>query len=263
MSLRGLRVLVTRPAHQAEPLCAAIEAAGGHALRQPLLSIRGLHDSAGAMKRLTEAQDASAVIFTSANGVEWAQRLLPGWHPAGEVLAVGRSTALALEQWLGREVHTPASDFSSEGLLELPALSQPEGRKLAIVSGSGGRQYLAQTLRERGAQVDKIAVYRREQIPVSAARLKALYAEADAVFVSSGQTLEHLHAITPANLKANLQTLQLVVPSARVVKLALKLGFSRPPLHPARMQDDAIVAALLAWVARAKDTPVQLGYFGD
>ncbi len=248
MSLKGLRVLVTRPAHQAEGLCAAIDAAGGHALRQPLLAIKAPVDPEGAARNLAQVSQADDQIFTSANAVDWAWRLLPQWRPEARIYAVGRATAQALRQYTSANVHQPDTDYSSEGLLALPELAQPQGREIGIITGEAGRQKLEQTLQAQGAKVTLVSVYRRQNLPVPRARLEALLGEVDMVFVSSAQSLEHLHSLTPAAARSLLYKLQLVVPSARVVKRALELGFSREPIHPERMHEDAIVAALQHWV---------------
>ena len=166
--------------------------------------------------------------------------------------AVGRATSAAVQKRLAVDVLTPSQDYSSEGLLALASLQRPAGLRFAIISGEGGREFLLQSLRERGAAAEKIAVYRRENISVSAARITALLGEADAVFISSPQSLEHLYRITPASAMPVLLALQLVVSSSRVVKRALEMGFSCPPLCPARMQDDAILATLSAWVRQTK-----------
>lgn len=243
-SLNGLRVLVTRPAHQAESLCAAIDAAGGHALRQPLLAIQGANDPAQVATQLAQSSDAFALIFTSTNAVDWAWKTLPEWRPQAIMFAVGQATAEVLREHVGDCVCEPEADYSSEGLLALPELAEPKGQRVALITGEDGRQKLAQTLSARGAQVSVVAVYRRKSVSVPRARLAALLDEVDVVFVSSTQSLEHLHSLTPAALRGRLYQLQLVVPSARVVKRALELGFTREPIYPTRMQEASIVASL-------------------
>lgn len=242
--LKGLRVLVTRPAHQAESLCAAIDAAGGHALRQPLLAIQGLNNTVKVATQLAQCEDAFALIFTSANAVDWAWKILPEWRPQNRIFAVGKATAEALRKHVGDCVREPEADYSSEGLLALPELDQIDAQRIALITGENGRKKLAQTLSARGARVSVVPVYRRKSLSVPRARLVALLNEVDVAFVSSTQSLEHLHSLTPAALRDRLYQLQLVVPSARVVKRALELGFTREPIYPIRMQEASIVASL-------------------
>ncbi|HET7688239.1 MAG TPA: hypothetical protein VFK46_06350, partial [Candidatus Macondimonas sp.] len=53
--LAGLRILVTRPAHQAEGLCQRIAAAGGTPVRLPTLEIVPMTDTATAQMALEAA----------------------------------------------------------------------------------------------------------------------------------------------------------------------------------------------------------------
>lgn len=250
--LAGLRVLVTRPAHQADSLCFAIEAAGGHALRQPLLKIAAPSDQAAAEQGLARATDAQDLIFTSPNAVDWAWRLAANWAPQGRIFAVGRATAEALPQRLGREAYTPATDYSSEGLLALPELQQPQGRIISLITGENGRGMLPDVLQRRGAEIQEVAVYQRETLPLARPRLAALLSEADVIFVSSGGSLQHLVDLTPIVQRKLLFKMQLVVSSSRVLKLALELGFLCRPLVPLHMQDDAIMATLQDWSGRSQ-----------
>lgn len=242
--LSGLRVWVTRPVAQAEALCEAIEAAGGHALRQALLAIEPPTDPVRADRSLTSAVEAEDLIFTSANAVAGAWHIQPDFRPTGALAAVGAATAAALRQVARREVLAPDADTTSEGLLALPRFAQPTGRRVAIIGGEGGRQTLADTLAQRGAEVSKVAVYRRQPVTPSRPRLQALVAEADVIVVTSGEALAHLAAITPPALWPDLRGRQLVVPSERVLKRAQDLGFNTMPLRPPRMDDAAILETL-------------------
>ena len=67
--LNGLRVLVTRPEHQAESLCRLIEQHGGVAIRCPTLVIAEPRDWTPALAILDRLADYNLAIFTSANAV--------------------------------------------------------------------------------------------------------------------------------------------------------------------------------------------------
>lgn len=241
--LAGLRVWITRPAHQSGGLAAAVEAAGGRVLRQPLLAIEPPRAAAAARRDLAAAENADVVVFTSANAVAGAWELSPEWSPRGRLTAVGGGTAADLHARTHAPVLTPA-DYSSEGLLALDELADVDRRHVAIVGGEGGRRRLDAALRERGARVTRAAVYRRVPVSIPAPRLRALLEGADAIVITSGEALAHLAAITPAALRPRLHGRQLVVPSARVLKQAHDLGFARPPPRLAAMRAEAVVAAL-------------------
>ncbi|MGH8456650.1 MAG: uroporphyrinogen-III synthase, partial [Stenotrophobium sp.] len=168
-SLAGLRVLVTRPAHQADNLCRLIATLGGRPLRLPLLDIVPVPHAAGAQRLLDAARGFDWWIFTSTNAVEYARSLAQGDWPA-QLAAVGLATAAALEAG-GHVVTTPLGAYSSEGLLELPQFQEIAGQSILLVTGEGGLEALAPVLRARGARVEVAAVYRRVPLPYAGERV--------------------------------------------------------------------------------------------
>jgi len=129
--------MVTRPAHQAEPLCRLIEAAGGRPFRLPLLEIAPPEHPPAGLDRLEEYHMA---IFISPNAVERGIALIRerGDLPPGLQLAtVGRGSAARLEKLLGRKPDICAPPpFNSEALLTIsPCL--PRDRASHAVPGMG------------------------------------------------------------------------------------------------------------------------------
>ena len=164
-ALAGRGILVTRPAHQAEGLCALIEAAGGRALRFPVLEIRPAADVAAVQAGLGRLAESDLAVFVSANAVNCTlDTLAPRPWPADvRIAAVGAATARALEDRGLHVTHCPETGFTSEALLALPALRDMSGRRVLILRGDGGREQLRETLTARGAQVDYLEVYQRAQ----------------------------------------------------------------------------------------------------
>ncbi|MGH8506468.1 MAG: uroporphyrinogen-III C-methyltransferase [Stenotrophobium sp.] len=239
-SLSGLRVLVTRPAHQADSLCRMIEARGGKALRLPLLSIEPV-TSAAVERQLHAARGDDWWIFTSTNAVQQARKLLPADWPA-QLAAVGAATAAALET-AGRDITTPQGAYSSEALLALPQFQAVSGQHILLVTGEGGLEVLAPALRERGATVEVAVVYRRLPLPYDGAHVAAQLDDCDAIIITSAAALEHLLRITPEDVRGVLLARPLIVPGARVRDLAVERGF-RSPLMPEKMSDAAIIHTL-------------------
>lgn len=231
MSLKGMRVIVTRPPAQAEPLCTALETAGAQVVRLPMIDIRPLAAPRPALSTY------DWLLFTSPNAVLHGLPQLGPLLPALHLAAVGAATAAALRSETSLPVCLPPNDYSSEGLLALPELQHIDTQRFLIIKGEGGRQTLAATLRARGGHVDELPVYRRLPLDYPAAQLTAAIGSADAAIVTSGEILQRLHALTPASSRTLLCHLQLVVPSERVVQMALSLGFDRvlkvaSPLSP-------------------------------
>jgi uroporphyrinogen-III synthase len=154
--LAGVGVLVTRPKEQAADLVAAIDAAGGHSIVFPVIEIAP-RSPQEIETELAGRANPDIVIFISRNAVEHGL----AWSGDGAIAAVGPATAAAIEAAARIVDIRPASGFDSESLLEEPALREVRGKTIRIIRGSGGRELLATTLRERGAEVDYLEVYAR------------------------------------------------------------------------------------------------------
>lgn len=252
IDLHGTAVLVTRPAHQAGPLCDRIAAANGRPVRFPLLQILDNSDSPETRERLAHLGDYQIAIFISPNAIRFGLDAIEGTGGLPEPLqlaAVGQGTARALQQRLGRAPDlVPQDRFDSEGLLALPGLQQVAGKRILILRGNGGRELLAETLRERGAEVDYAEVYRREKPPADTAGADWLD-KTDIISVTSSEALQNLVELTPASEHQRLFEKPLVVVSERTATLARKLGFTRALLAP-RAGDDAIVDTIAQWAAQ-------------
>jgi uroporphyrinogen-III synthase len=238
--LAGVRVLVTRPAHQAENLCRMIEAEGGTAVRLPLIAIEPGAQLAEARRRLAVPRDLW--VFTSANAVRHALPLIGGAWPA-RVAAIGPATADALAIAGQADAVTPLSGSSSEALLELPELRSLPGKRVLIVTGEGGRDLLERGLAARGAEIERAEVYRRVPLPYPPDAVASALRKSDVVVVTSASMLEQLFRLTPEGSRASLLKKPLVVPAARVVEKARELGFVQPPRVAEPVSDASLCAA--------------------
>lgn len=244
-NLRGWRVLVTRPGGQAEHLSALITAAGGVPLRLPLQRIEPVPITPALRQLLAAAPHDALVLFTSANAVRYALAIQPDPRAWPVVTAViGEATAQAVTSAGLPTPLRPASNYSSEGLLALPQFAALHGRRILLVTGRKGRELLAETLRARGAAVQRAEVYQRCPLTVEPVQAQALIEQADALVVTSGEALERLIAVTPAPLRTRLFTRPLVVPGERVLLMARGLGFSGAAAVPQPMTDAGILRAL-------------------
>lgn len=248
--LAGRGILVTRPAHQAEGLCAQIEAAGGRAWRFPVLEIRPAADARALQAGLARLAEYDLAVFVSANAVQHTlAALAPRPWPAGvAIAAVGAATARVLEGRGLRVTHCPEAGFTSEALLALPALQDMRGRRVLILRGDGGREQLRDSLVARGAQVDYLEVYRRAQAPTDPAPLLEQWRSGAvaAVLVASTDSLEKLAAIIGTLGLPLLRATPLVVANARARERARALGLDGTVLVAADATDAAMVAALCA-----------------
>lgn len=251
-ALRGLGVLVTRPAAQADGLCRLIEAAGGSAHRFPVLEICAPGDPAPLYNVVEQLGSYDCAVFISANAVRMALDVLLREHPwPGNVriAVIGRSSARELGRYGLTADFCPEVRFDSEGLLELPALQAVEGQRFVIFRGDGGREYLAEQLRQRGASVDYIAAYSRVRPESDVAPVLAQWqsGDIDVVVVNSAESLHNLWDMLGENGQRFLQQTPVLVVSERMLPLMKPLDLSRQPIVAGNATDEAVVDALLDW----------------
>jgi uroporphyrinogen-III synthase len=250
-SLLGRRILVTRPAAQAAMLAAMIAGEGSEPVLFPLLEIGPADDPAPLDEAIARLDDYAVAIFISPNAVDYSlPRILErlAWPAGLQAAAVGPGTATSLVRYGIENVIVPPARFDSEGMLELPAF-QPErvaGRRILILRGNGGRELLAETLRQRGAEVDCVTCYRRSaptdgSFIVSLLRNNAL----DALTISSSEGLRNLLALLDTDAIERLRRLPVFVPHRRIAEAAADLGLSNVVLTgPA---DDGILESLCSY----------------
>ena len=221
------RVLLTRPAEESTALAALLSQAGIYSSRLPLLETQALAVTAEQQAVFDALQRYCAVIVVSKPAARLALQRLGNAVPPMPWFSVGAATAQILAGH-GLDVHYPATGDDSEALLQLPALreaiAQP-GAKVLILRGEGGRELLAERLREQGASVDYLELYRRF-LPVyeTGALMQRIRLERlNGLVVSSGQGFLHLQALAGTDWPQVAQ-LPLFVPSPRVYEMARAAG---------------------------------------
>lgn len=246
------RVLVTRPAGQADSLMSSLSEAGFTALHMPMLAIEPMDPLPGiARQRILDLDRYEHVIFVSANAARLGMACIGDYWPQlpqGQIYwAVGESTALCLEAE-GLQVTRPESDMSSEGLLAMPGLADLQSQQVLIVKGEGGRKFLEEQLRGRGAKVDSLECYTRGFAPHDARACRDLIAmpERTLILITSGEGLERLSCLLQPREHTNLATTTLLVPSLRVAKQASELGWEHVE-QAENASDAAMLAAATTW----------------
>lgn len=245
-NLQGLKVLVTRPAGSAEPLCDAIQRAGGEAFAFPVLEIQPAPDDSRARGLLADFDKFDWAIFVSRNAVDAALRLRGDLFNNGPRLAaIGKATARALAGHAAGEVVFPAGGSTSEDLLAMEELREMDGKRVLIVRGTGGREHLAAALRERGARVEYAEVYRRTRPEVDIGDLLASWSRRkfDLILLTSGEAMDNLLAMLGEHAGLALQTAVLVI-SGRLAELARERGFQQTPFITREAGDAAILETL-------------------
>lgn len=245
LPLAATTIVVTRPAHQAGPLCRLIEAQGGRAISFPSLEIECSSQPQPLLQRLERFDIA---IFISANAVECATPFMPDPLPPNTLFAaVGKRTATLLQHHHhGHPVLSPDNGADSEALLARPELQQVRGKRILIVRGAGGRELLAETLIQRGAEVAYAEVYRRVRPAGDLASLQGL-GQIDLITATSNESLQNLYDMGTASQRGWLLTLPLVVIGQRGAALAQRLGFRHPAIVAAEASDAGLLQAMTGW----------------
>ena len=242
------KILVTRPAHQSENLCHLIEQQGWQAIRFPVIEIQARELSLQDECHIQQLEQYQYVFFVSANAVNFALPLFNGKIQCLKPLisvAVGKATYTTLVKHGIDHVLLPAQGFNSEAILAMPELQVLTGQSCLIIRGDGGRELLANTLRERGARVDYLEVYKRV-IPDCDGTVLAtdlINRSLTAIVIYSGDALRNLVKMLAAQ-EEKLLNIPLVVISERVQTLAKNIGFKKIIVAD-QASDTAMIKALL------------------
>jgi uroporphyrinogen III methyltransferase / synthase len=175
--LHGEVVAVTRARAQASELAARLRELGAEVVETPAIRIEALP------VELPEPPDL--LCLTSPNGVRLyfdALRADARSLAGTRIAAIGPGTAAALRE-RGIEADVVPERFVAEGLLEALAGEQLEGKRVLVARAEDARDVLPDGLRERGAVVDVVALYRTVAEPFT--ETEALQAATYVTFTSS------------------------------------------------------------------------------
>jgi uroporphyrinogen III methyltransferase / synthase len=193
-ALQGLRVVVTRAAHQAEELAGPIRALGAEVILLPLIGIVPPGNPEALRHAATYSNEYDWIIFTSANAVHaFAAQLPERPQMKARIAAVGAATRETAEQ-LGFQVNVTPSKYVAESLIEALSGEDLINRKVLIPSAAVARDLVPDTLRKRGAQVEVVEAYRNVIPPEAAARAAAVFRDPypDWIVFASSSAVENV-----------------------------------------------------------------------
>jgi len=286
---RSFTAVLTRPAGQSAALAARLARDGMDVFEFPLIEIAPVEDPLPLRDALATLERYALVVFVSPNAIDHglAELSLP-WPKAVPAAAIGPGSVAALARHglapPAIEVICPAGAdagearvkgagngngddaasqrFDSESLWAALEARFGEGglaaKDVLIVRGDGGREWLAERLREAGANVQAVAAYRRrvpQASPDAWSRARALLAGVPhAWLVTSSEGLRNLETMARAQLSAAefsaLRHAPLVAPHPRIAETARALGFDR--ITQSGPGDERIAAALRAISASSR-----------
>jgi uroporphyrinogen III methyltransferase / synthase len=246
-ALHGEVVAVTRARAQASELAARLRELGADVVEAPAIRIEPLP------VELPEPPDLLCV--TSPNGARIYLDALRGdaRSLAGtRIAAIGPGTAAALRE-RGIEADVVPERFVAEGLLEALAGEPLEGKRVLIARASDARDVLPDGLRERGALVDVIALYRTVTESLSEEQRAALKAATYVTFTSSSTVRFLLEALGDRPAALGSARIASIGP---VTSATLREHGLEPDVEAERHDIDGLVEALTAdSAARRVGTP--------
>ncbi|MGC1181619.1 uroporphyrinogen-III synthase [Legionella sp.] len=239
-SLRGLRILNTRPHKQAASLSTAIRAGGGSVIELPTLEIQATPDW---LHSLPDLKKINQAIFVSANAVEHCFMQLNqaniSWPSSIKVIAIGQGSTMMLKQF-DTHVHMIPEMPNSEHLLVINSLQQPQKQNILLVKGKEGRTLIEETLSSRGANLIVLNVYQRAMPKINPQFVKSIWREdlVDIILITSEQSIHHLFKLFEEEAHNWLRSKTCLVLSERLAHVAFSLGINTIiRSHPSRMMN--------------------------
>lgn len=204
-------IIITRPIAQAQTLLELCHQHQWPCCVIPMLSIEP-------SKPLT-LPTADLAIFISQNAVEYCIQAC-GKLPHCPSLAIGPSTAQALMDQGCTVLDTPATAYSTEGLLKLPTLQAVQNKKILIICGNPCKNECADVLTARGAQVICCPVYNRlGPLPSAIEALRDVEPSTlKAITFSSLTTLDYFDQTLQAHNLQHLSQYPWIVISSKMMK---------------------------------------------
>jgi len=249
--LAGLSVAVTRARAQASALADRLRGLGAVVVEAPAIRIVPLDGPAPDLRRY------DLVCLTSPNGVRlFFDRLFEGGLDARalagvRVAAIGPGTAAALRSYGVVADVVPSERFVAEGLVE--ALASVSVARALVARAAEARDVLVDALRERGAEVDVVALYETVAEPLSEAQVAGVAAADYVTFTSSSTVRFLLQSLGGDGAGGGLRGR--LVSIGPVTSGALRERGLKPDVEAARHDIDGLVEALVADHAGRKGEP--------
>jgi uroporphyrinogen III methyltransferase/synthase len=201
--LEGRRVVVTRARAQASELSAALRGRGAEVVELPTIRVEPIPGGAAIDAACAAIGAFDLIVLTSVNGVDQLfARLGERGRDAralradATVVAIGPATGARLEGHGVRADLVPAR-FTAEGILEALAGRDLAGRRALVARAEEARPDLVRGLRDLGADVDEVALYRTLIEAPGDDELRAARAADYVTFTSSSTVRNYVALVGP------------------------------------------------------------------
>jgi uroporphyrinogen-III synthase/siroheme synthase len=255
LPLLGKRVLVTRTAAQAATFSSHLRVLGAEPIEFPAIGIAPPASFEALDEAIARLSDYTWVIFTSVNAVDaFFARLETSGKDARafggvSLAAIGTATAERLRQYGLRADFVPERFVAEEALAGLLERGAGSGRVL-LPRAEQARDVLPDGLREAGAEVDVVPVYRTIQgTPSPDALAQVRNGSIDIVTLTSSSTARNLATMLGGQIDALRQALVACI-SPVTAATARKVGF-RVDVIATDFSVPGLIAAIVAATERS------------
>ncbi len=194
---------------------------------------------------------AVRAVFTLLPGAWPAHCTLGLVGPGSRAAAARALTAHGQGEAMPAMVSAPTEQADSEGLWQALNRARPQGwngTRVLILRGGTGREWLAERMQECGAQVQRLAVYRREA-PVpdapTLARLREVLEHPSVWLFSASEAVRNLDVLLHAGGFDKVNALaqrRALATHPRIAQAARAIGFGRVDVC---VPDDAAIVDVL------------------
>lgn len=248
-------VLVTRPSPSGEALVSKLNQQNTKAYHTPLIKFSAGRELIQLSKLLAELTSGDMLFAASQPAVYYADRYLRTEQPIKKstiywptdirYFAIGQKTMQALQMVTNCSVLSPINREISEHLLQLTELQSITGKKMLILRGNGGRNFLANALQQRGAQVKFCECYQRVPISYNGEILSTSWQDygVNTLVITSAEMLQQLFELVPERTRPWLLACRLIVVSERIADLARQYGWQKIEIAD-NADNDSLLKAL-------------------
>jgi uroporphyrinogen III methyltransferase / synthase len=200
--LAGVRIVVTRAAHQAEELARPLRDLGAQVILLPVIDIGSPSDPEPLRNAAAHSNRYDWIIFTSANAIRAFVVELPFPVPmcTARTATVGVATRRIAEEH-GFTISLTPQTYTAEALVEAFGEEDLSGKQILIPSAAITRDVVATELRRRGARVDVVEAYRNVLPRDAASRATEIFREPfpDWVTFASSSAVDNLVRLVGAD----------------------------------------------------------------
>ncbi len=249
--LAGKKILITRAREQSGDFATLLKKLGAEVIEFPTIQIVPPTTWKGFDRAIDQLNAYDWIIFTSANGVNFfferlsekrEDRDLPS---SLKVCAIGPATAHQLKE-RGIQVDYVPKEFVAEAVLKGFKGMIVKGKRILLARVKEARDILPQGLREMGAKVDVIEVYRTIKPKGGAKRLRQLLTDGgiDAItFTSSSTVTNFIDLLKKEDVKKFLKGIAIACIGPITAQTAKKLGMEAH-IQPKEYTIPALVQAI-------------------